>query len=155
MTLLLNWRVWFAIGLAVSFALIGAGGYRVGSHRVQALWDAEKVQQLQAGAIAEVENRRMETKRQTGVINAQNAQVTRNAVLQTDADRANSVVTRLRDTLDAGVAKLPGESAAAASQYAATAAKLFLACGEALTDSSRHADGHASDSLMLQQAWPK
>ena len=155
MTLLLNWRVWFAIGLAVSFALIGAGGYRVGSHRVQALWDAEKVQQLQAGAIAEVENRRIETKRQTGVINAQNAQVTRNAALENDAANANSVVASLRDTIDAGVAKLPGESAAAASQYAATAAKLFLACSEALTDVSRHADGHASDSLMLQEAWPQ
>ena len=155
MMLLLNWRVWFAIGLAVSFAFIGAGGYRVGSRRVQALWDAEKVQQWQATAIAEVENRQIETKRQTGVINAQNAQVTRNTTLETDAAGARAVVASLRDTIAAGVAKLPSESASAASQYAATAAKLFLACSEALTDVSRHADGHASDSLMLQEAWPK
>ena len=61
MTLLLNWRVWFAVGLAVSFALMGAGGYRVGSRRVRALWDAEKVVQLHAAYEAEAENRRMET----------------------------------------------------------------------------------------------
>ena len=129
--------------------------YRRGGRHVQALWDAEKVVQRHAAYEAEAENRRMETKRQTGVIDAQNAQVTRNAALQTDADRANSVIASLRDTIAPSVSKLPGESAAAASKYAATAAKLFLACGEALTDVSRHADGHASDSLMLQQAWPK
>ena len=150
-----SWRGCAIILATIAMMAAVQSAYLRGGRHVQALWDAEKVVQLHAAYEAEAENRRMETKRQTGVINAQNAQVTRNAVLQTDADRANSVVTRLRDTLDAGISKLPGESATAASQYAATAAKLFLACGEALTDSSRHADGHASDSLMLQQAWPQ
>ena len=150
-----SWRGGAIILATIAMMVAVQSAYLRGGRHVQALWDAEKVQQLQAGALAEVENRRIETKRQTGVINAQNAQFTRNSALENDAANANSVVASLRDTLAAGVAKLPSQSAAAASQYAATAAKLFVACSEALTDVSRHADGHASDSLMLQEAWPK
>ena len=155
MTALLNWRVWFAIGIAASLALMGAGGYRVGSKHVQAEWDAEKVVQLHAAAVAEVENRRIETKRQTGVIDAQNAQVKRTAVLQADAASSRAAVDSLRDTIRTATASLSSRSAASASEYSAALGAVLAECGTAFADVAAKADGHASDSLMLQEAWPK
>ena len=155
MIALLNWRVWFVMGLVASFALIGAGSYRAGKRNVQAKWNAEKVVQVKAAADAEVENRRIESKRQTGVIDAQNAQVKRNATLQADAASSRATVDSLRDTIRATTASLPSRSAAATSQYAATSSQLFLECSAAYSAVAATAQGHANDSLMLEQAWPK
>lgn len=155
MMALLNWRVWFVMGLVASFALIGAGSYRAGKRNVQAKWNAEKVVQVKAAADAEVENRRIESKRQTGVIDAQNAQVKRTAVLQADAASSRATVDSLRDTIRTTTASLPSRSASATSEYAAASSQLLTECSANYAEVARQADGHASDSLMLQQAWPK
>ena len=152
---LLNWRVWAVMGIPISLALMGAGGYRAGSKHVQAKWDAEKVTQLQVAAADEVENRRKESKRQTGVIDAQNAQVKRTAVLQADAASSRATVDSLRYDIRANTASLPSRTDDARSEYAAAAGQLLVECSAAYTEVAGHADGHASDSLMLQQAWPK
>ena len=155
MIALFNWRVWFAVGLALSFVLIGAGGYRAGKKHVQAKWDAEKMAQITAAVNAEVENRRIETKRQTGVIDAQNAQVKRTAVLQADVASSRAAVDSLRDTIRTATASLPSRSAASASEYSAALGAVLSECSTAFADVSAKADGHASDTLMLEQAWPK
>ena len=152
---LLNWRVWAVIGIAITLALVGAGAYRAGKKHVQAAWDAEKVVQVKAAAEAEVENRRIETKRQTGVINAQNQANRRNADLLVDSGRSRAVVDSLRDTIRTTTASLPSRPAAATSAYAATSAELLVECSTAYSEVATKTDGHASDSLMLQQAWSK
>ena len=40
-------------------------------------------------------------------------------------------------------------------EYADPFPELFLTCSERYSDMARKADGHASDALMLLQAWPK
>lgn len=155
MLALLNWRVWFAIGLALSFVLVGTGAYRAGKRHTKAEWDAEKVVQLAAAATAEVENRRIETKRQTGVIDAQNAQVQRTTVLQADAATSRAAVDSLRDTIRTATASLPSRTDDARSQYTSAAGELLGICAGNYQSMAATADAHSSDSLMLQQAWPK
>lgn len=155
MLALLNWRVWFAVGLALSFALIGAGGYSAGKKHTQAKWDAEKVVQLAAAAKQETENRQIETDRQTKVINAQNAQAQRITALQADVVKSRAVVGGLRDTIRAANAELSNRTAAAVGQYATAASELLAECSDRYSTLAEKADGHASDSLTLQQAWSK
>ena len=155
MMALLNWRVWLAIGIALTLVLVGAGAYRAGKRNVQAKWNAEKVVQVKAAADAEVENRRIESKRQTGVIDAQNAQVKRTTILQADAASSRAVVDSLRDDIRTATASLPGRSASATGQYATTSSQLFLECSAAYSAVAATAQGHANDALMLEQAWPK
>ena len=155
MMALLNWRVWAAMGIAIALVLLGAGSYRAGKRNVQAQWNAEKVVQVKAAAETEVENRRIEAKRQTGVIDAQNAQVKRTAVLQADAANSRAVVDSLRDDIRTNTASLPSRTADTSGKYCAASGELLAICGAAYSEVARQADGHASDSLMLQQAWPK
>lgn len=155
MTALLNWRVWAALGLAVVLAISHGMAYRTGRALVRADWDAEKVVQLNAQKESDRENRNTESKRQTGVINAQNARVKRDMVLQTDAASSRAVVDGLRDDIRAATADLPSRAAGAVSQYAAASGQLLAECSATYSGVARQADGHASDALMLEQAWPK
>ena len=155
MIALLNWRMWAAIGLALTLALVSAGAYRAGKKHTQAAWDAEKVVQLADAAQAEVKNRRIQTENDLKVINAQNAQTQRIAVLQADAVKSRAVVGGLRDTIRTANAELPNRTAAAVRQYATTASELLAECSDRYSALAAKTDGHASDALMLQAAWPK
>lgn len=155
MLALLNWRVWVAVALAGALVLAGAGGYRAGKHRTQAQWDAEKVAQLNQARETERENRTIESKRQANVIDAQNAATKRLAALQADAVRSSAVVSSLRDTIRTTTANLPSRTAAAVRQYATAAAQLLAECSDRYSELAAKADGHATDSLMLQQVGAK
>ena len=155
MIALLNWRIWLAIGLALTLALVGAGAYRAGKKHTQAEWDAEKVVQLAAAAHAEIENRRIQSENDLKVINAQNAQTQRITALQADVVKSRAVVGGLRDTIRAANAELSSRTADAVRKYAVTASELLAECSDRYTDMAAKAQGHSSDSLMLQQAWSK
>lgn len=71
------------------------------------------------------------------------------------AAAARRTADGLRDTLYQFRASLPGLAQPAAVVAADTAAELFGQCVGALTDLAAKADAHASDALMLQQAWPR
>ena len=71
------------------------------------------------------------------------------------AAAARRTADGLRDTLYQFRASLPGLAPAAVIERADTAAELLGHCAGALTDLAIKADAHASDSLMLQQAWPR
>lgn len=61
----------------------------------------------------------------------------------------------LRDQLRASALQLPQESDETVRQYAAALTVVFGQCTERLEGVAREADGHASDSLKLQEAWPQ
>lgn len=155
MEALLNWRVWFAVGLALLMALVGAGAYRAGKSSVHAEWNAEKVIQLEAAVQAEAKNRRIQNENDLKVINAQNAQTQRIADLQADAVKSRAVVGGLRDTIRTSNAELSSRTADAVRKYAVTASELLVECSDRYTEMAAKAQGHASDSLMFQQAWSK
>lgn len=85
---------------------------------------------------------------------ALNAATKRETKLRADADAARRTVDGLRRTLYDFRASLPGASTAALIARADTAAELFGACVEEYRSVAESADRHASDAVMLIEAWP-
>jgi len=72
-----------------------------------------------------------------------------------DAVRAAGIERdRLRDELSKASVQLPDASCSSARNYATTVNELFGQCTDQLRAVAGQADGHAADSLMLQEAWP-
>lgn len=115
---------------------------------------ASAAQQAQAMA-QETENRRMESLRAGKVIEAQNAQAKRTQTLQAAAAGARTESAGLRDDIAAIRASLPSTPGDASGNAASTAAGLLAECAAAYQGLAAAADGHYSDTLTLQQAWPK
>lgn len=61
----------------------------------------------------------------------------------------------LRDQLAADRAGLPGSSLGSCRAHAATLNSIFGECADSSRGLAKAAAGHASDSLMFQEAWPK
>lgn len=61
----------------------------------------------------------------------------------------------LRHTIAARRDELPGNTADACRQTAATALTLLGDCAEQYQRMAETADGHISDVRMMQEAWPK
>ena len=101
----------------------------------KALDDTIKMQRTKDEAIAKAEQRA-----------AQNAAA---------AGAARRTADGLRDTLYSFRASLASAAPATVIERADTAAELFGQCAGALTDLAVKADAHASDALMLIDAWPK
>lgn len=71
------------------------------------------------------------------------------------ANAARADANSLRDQLAASRRELPITSCDAARNYAATLSDVFGNCTRILERISAEADGHASDSMMYQQSWPR
>jgi hypothetical protein len=71
------------------------------------------------------------------------------------ADLARDESDGLRNQLAAADAALSTAADDAVRKYAATANTVLAACTARYIDVARDAAGHASDSLMYQEAWPK
>lgn len=71
------------------------------------------------------------------------------------AGAARRTADGLRDTLYSFRSSLPSLAPAAVIERADTAAELFGQCAGALTDMAAKADAHASDAVMLLEAWPR
>lgn len=146
------------IKLLVGITLFGVFGvfcYSLGKTNVRAKWDAEKVAQAKEYQAAEALNRAKEQAQSKKLIEAKNAATKRETILRGDADRARSELDGLRDELKTVCTNLPGDTADACTKRAATVNELFGQCAARYTGLAAKADRHASDSLMLQQAWPK
>lgn len=149
---LLDPRLWLAC-LLLALATFGAGYWR-GGQATQADWTAEKLKQTQAAKDAERENRNIETARARHVNAAQSAATARTQQLQAAAGTARAESDRLRDTLASLERELPSLARPAADQHTAALAGVFDDCQRRYQELAAKADGHASDTLMLQQAWP-
>jgi len=60
----------------------------------------------------------------------------------------------LRNQINTATSALPTATCASSRDYAATAAALFDQCAAALEELATKADGHATDSRTLTNAWP-
>ena len=114
-----------------------------------------KAAQQEAVATATREARAQESKRFQGVQDAETAAKTRAVAARRDADAARSELDRLRDATRSTRGGVPGESTAACTQRAATAADVLGQCAAAYLDLAAIADRLNADRLMLQEAWPK
>jgi len=152
---LLSPKAWLAIGLALVLALSHAFAYRAGRASIRAAWDRSIIAQQQTSATAEAENRRLETLRQSRVIEAQNAQVNRTRVLQAAAAGARAESDGLRGDLARDTADLSRTTIDACRKYAATASAVLGDMAAEGGDMAEKAGGHAADSLTFEQGWPR
>jgi len=152
---LLSPRLWIALVISAALAFTHFAAYRSGKANIRAQWDAAKVVQQAQAAEATRINHAVESARQTKVIEAQNAAQTRNRKLQADAIAARSELDRMRNQLAAGSSTMPTGATSASGIDPAAVAAILSDCAGVATDLAGKADGHASDAMMLLQAWPK
>jgi hypothetical protein len=74
---------------------------------------------------------------------------------QYDADTNRRLVDGLRDDLAKTATALSNAPSSAVVDYAITAGGLLNECSERLAGMAKKADGHATDSETLTNAWPK
>ena len=103
-----------------------------------------EVQQAAAASIRWMDN----------TLDAQNAATARSVGLRRDRDSAYAELDRLRAQL---FRTMPGASSTTGTcpNRADPARELLATCATELVEMGGIADRHASDALMLQQAWPK
>lgn len=151
-----------AVGIAAVLAVTFAGGWSVNGWRIHSETQAQELQRRTDATQAERENRRTETLRNTNVIEAQNAQAKRTQTLALAAAAARTESDGLRSDIAAARAELPSRAPDACPDYAAATDGLLDAVAAGVTrlsavgaDIAAKANGHASDAMTLQQAWPK
>lgn len=147
---------------AIAIASAFGAGWSVNGWRIHSQTQAADLARAQAATESERENRATESRRSTNVIEAQNAQAQRTHTLQAAADRAHAESDGLRSDIAAARAELSSRPPDACADNDSASSGLLdtMAAGiERLSKRgeqiAREANGHASDSLTLQQAWPK
>lgn len=143
-----------------------ADGDAQGAARVQAKWDKDTIQRgkealeyankAAAETIKAVAQARAKEQAHTQKVQeALNAANTRAQKAQAAADAARRTVDSLRDDLSTARADLPSASCSSIREYAATLNGIFGECSREVERLAAAAQGHASDALTLQQAWPR
>lgn len=137
--------------IAAIIAALGFGsGWQIQSWRYGAKEKANaesKLAQVQQSAAASI-------RRVDNTLDAQNAATARSVGLRRDRDSAYAELDRLRAQL---FRTMPGASSTTGTcpNRADPARELLATCATELVEMGGIADRHASDALMLQQAWPK
>ena len=148
--------IWTHTAAALLGAAIAAtGAWQVQSWRYTGQIAAIQAAQLEAVNTATREARAQESKRFQGVQDAETAAKTRAQAARRDADAARTELDRLRDAIRTSTGGVPGESATACTQRAATAGDVLGQCAAAYLDLAAIADRLNADRLMIQEAWPK
>lgn len=148
-------KMWIAATLAAILAFTHYTAYKSGRAAVRNAWDAEKISLLKLAQDAEHENRKIESRRAQNVSDALQASASRAKTLQGDAGAARDELERLRYDTASSRLQLPSSTSAACVAAADTTSQLLDYCAAALADVAAKADGHANDSLTMQQAWPR
>lgn len=147
------WWVWAIaagalIGGAVTFEMhVYAKGYAAGRDKTVAEWN-------QANDKARKDRDAERDKLQKEKDDALREAAARLVLVRADADRARGVADGLRRDLAASRGAIDTASVASLRQRTATLTDVFEECVRGYSEVARSADGHASDSLMLQRAWP-
>jgi hypothetical protein len=147
MSLLLNWRIWAALILAGGLAFSHFTAYRKGKQNVRDEWTV-------AVAEANADARKLETLRQSRVVEAQKVAAARDSALRADAVRARGELGSLRNDLDAAQ-RWASESRAAADEALRVAAELLGRCTALYLGVAEDAQRADSEARELRQAWPK
>jgi len=150
------YKRWLEIGaIALVFAgcVYGVHTYDkyqqgIGEARIQALWDKEKIE---TATVTLQRTNELQKEKDDALIQTE---IHRKALLSLATTASKS--SRLFDTtLATSLATESKASRDALTQYTTTLSAVLSECQRAYTGMAKEADGHASDSLMYQQAWPK
>lgn len=140
--------------LALAGALV-AGYFAWADHIGDVREAAVRAEYAAKTLVAEQAARAREQALQFQVTKAQNDAQARQTILVADAARTAVVANSLRNQLAIARRDLSSASIASTRKYATTLNDVFGECTAGYSALARQADGHASDSLMYQQGWPK
>lgn len=141
----------YVLAAIVSAALSGWGAWTVQDWRYGNK-EADRIAQvLEDNRL----NRVTEQNQAKTVIGAINEARKREAIARDDAAGAQSERDKLRNDLDKLKSSLPSLTPDACRERAATVTELFNQCVGTYQGLASKADRHASDTLTLEQAWPK
>ena len=147
MLYLLNWRLWVLVGVLALFPLTYLKGRTDGKKVVRNEWQV-------ATAQANQDARKIEQRRQDRADEAGQLSAKRVAVIRADADRARNDAVGLRGELEA-TRQYAAKSSEAAAKSVATLSAVLEECSRRFVGMAEAAAGHANDSLMYQESWPK
>lgn len=143
----------------VAAGLLGAAVAAVGAWQVQGWRYGEREAQQQAAWAQQQSDAVAKALRMTELMSkrAQDATIQAEARAQNHARIAADLRAEL-DGMRGDFADVPARIAAASreavNQYASTATAVFTECAARYSGLAAKADGHASDALMLREAWP-
>ena len=155
MLALLSPRLWLAIGLAVILAASHGFAYKSGRAAVRAQWDAEKALQLKQTIELQSQYRQKEQEHAQRLSDAQQAARKRENLLQSQLATLRIASDSLRDDLGTYRSQLPGASCDAVRKHATALNTVFGECSRAIEGLAGKAQGHASDALTFERAWPR
>ena len=141
--------------LAVAAAVAFAAGFTTNGWRLNAKIDSMVAEHTAAVQVA-TEKAMQETIR----LQKEKDDAIAKAQLQIQANAAAAAAARrerdgLRDDLAASRGAIASASISSLRGYASTLATVFEQCSAELEEMARHADGHATDTVMLLNAWPR
>jgi hypothetical protein len=141
--------------LAVAAAVAFAAGFTTNGWRLNAKIDsmvAEHSLAVQAATEkAMQETTRLQKEKDDAIAKAQ-LQIQANAAAAASARRERD---GLRDDLAASRVAIASASISSLREHTSTLTTVFEQCSAELEEMARHADGHATDTVMLLNAWPK
>ena len=142
------------IKIAIAAGIFVAGAaFGIKWHAGQdAIAENQRLEQVRIQAAA---HRAQERRQSEQTIGALNAQAKRTQAAQVAAAAANDASGRLRDDVADLQRRLPSATLDACRRDAAALGTVFNACRAEYEAMGRDAQGHADDTLTLQQAWPK
>ena len=141
--------------LVLLFVAAGIGGFKFWEHRIEARGYEKARAEYAVQAVKAAEKAAAQTaKMQKEKDDAEKRWSDRALEQRRDADRIRSERDRLRVDLRTTRGRLATAPVEAVRQYAATATDVFEQCAQRYSGVAQEADGHASDSLKLQEAWP-
>lgn len=134
---------------------IRAEAFEHGQEKVRAQWAEADKQRLQDEAIAQAVQSAIANERHLAAQKAANEAKERERGLVAAAAAARAESERLSGELTQARSALATAPLEAVRLYAATATAVLDDCQRAYRGMAQAADGHASDSLMYQAAWPQ
>ncbi|MGL5117578.1 MAG: hypothetical protein ACRC7C_19875 [Beijerinckiaceae bacterium] len=155
MTAPLNWRVWVAAALAAGLAFTHLTAYRSGMVNVRAEWTAEKLKQTGQLAAFDAENRRIEQRRNSIIMEAQHAAKQREILAAAAARGLRTELDGLRDDLASARTRLSSASISSLHQRITALDTVFEQCARRVEGLAGDAQGIASDARLILDAWPK
>lgn len=152
---LLSPKFWIAVAFAAALAVSHLMAYRHGKAVIQADWNEAKLAQAELDRKGAEQTRAAERRQAVDVIGAINDAKKREQVARTAAAGARLERDGLRDDLAAAQRDLPSAPPSACIERAAALSAVLDLCTAKYQELAGKAQGHASDAVMLHQAWPK
>ena len=162
---LLNPRLWLSLAIAAAFAWTHWQAFNLGGNAARAQLARYQAAQEQAANAATQDRAAVQIAQSTTVIKAQNDQTKRMRELALDAAVAGSERDLLRHAYRNAIASLPTPATPAAdasADHCGPERELLANMGAALERAARvgadiaaAADGHLSDKVTLQEAFPR